>query len=1476
MDANSIIIRLGADITEFSRNMRRASSDLDQFQQANRETFEAFKKVGAAVTAGGVAIAAGFTVAVKAAATYESAFAGVRKTVDASEAEFATLSKGIRNMAKELPAAASDIAQVTEAAGQLGIRKESLLSFTRTMVDLGVATNMSADEAATALARFANITNMSQGDFSKLGSTVVDLGNNFATTESEIVEMSLRLAGAGAQIGMSEADIMGLSAALSSVGIRAEMGGSAISRAMVNMQVATTSGFDKMNEITAKTGLTLRELQLSASNTPKHFTAVAESLGMTKTELNNVIKSGADLKNFAKISGMTGEEFKKAFETDAVGALGAFIDGLGNAEEHGESAINMLQDMGITSVLLRDSLLRAGNANKLFADAIGTANKAWEEDIALTKEAEERYKTFESKLAMFKNVITDVSITIGDALIPILSAMMEKLSGLITWVGNLNPKIIQTGAIFTAAAGALMLIVGPILLLIGFIPAIISGFGAIATVLGISGGAAGLFGATLAAVTGPIGLAVAAIAGITVAGLALANHLKNDAIPEVNRFGEGVSESTKKALGGFFELSDGASQSLSEMYLTSSKVTGEMATDLIGKYSEMNKQILGAMNERHAAQEESMKSFFLNSSVLTDEEEAKILQKQQNSHDLQVLSQELKEKRVKEILESASKEKRSLTQTEKDELNKIQQSMNENAVKYLTKNEVEQKVIMEKMKQSAGDLSAKQAAEVVKNSAKQRDEVVKEAEGQYNDAIAHIIRMRDETGEITADQAKKLIAEATRSRDGVVKQAENMHGDVVKEAKLQAGEHVDSVNWETGEILSKWDVFKGKTKTKFNEIAKGISDGWQKAKEWTSEKVESIRKAAADKFEDLKKSISDKMTDVKKKISEKWDEVMTFFKGIDLLQTGKDIVSGLVKGIGDMFGKVKTKISELANLIPEWARDILGIHSPSRVFIEIGKYIVEGLAGGISDSKRVVIDTMTGLLGVLVATSKSNASEVLAISKKAEKDRLAVQTDFAKKRAELARKTESSAQSALKTSKNKKGQIVTTGANNVYKIRANASAKLTKLNEDEAIKLAKISEKAAADTLKRSNQLSKEQLEAVKTYVADKKSLEELSIVAESEVWRRSIDLFKVGTKERVEAQKAYQASLKTINDEIVKTNDEYAGKMSAISENLRKQEDELTAAYAKSVDDRAKSLVSFASLFDFFEVKIEKTGGDLLDNLKSQVNGFVRWQQEIEELAHKAIDGGLIDELREMGPKALPELIALNSMTDKQLTEYSTLYRKKSELARQQAEKELVGMKADTQKRITELRATANVELEALRKDWVAKIKGVTSATNDEMMTLKKIGRQAAEGLKTGLESMEPALVRTATSIANAVKSAMAGAFDIHSPSRWMRDFIGVNMMTGWIDGMSSMKRDVLSMSANASGWMTPAVPKVAGYQTPVSGAGVGRAVVSGSNVGGSPSAVGITQHIAVHSPTALSPSEVARKTKQASQQLALEWRGR
>lgn len=407
---------------EFSSKMKKAAEETSRFSKQIERTGRDVKKISKAYASTGAALTKGITLplvglavgAGKAAIDFESAFAGVRKTVDATEEQFKMLEKGIILMSTKMPQSAAEIAGVAEAAGQLGIKTENILMFTETMVKLGDTTNMSSTDAATALARLANITGMPQTEFGKLGSTIVALGNNLATTESEIVEMGLRIAGAGNQVGMSEAQIMSFSGALSAVGINAEAGGSSFSKLMVQMQLAS-------------------------------------------------VKGGKDLKNFAKVSGMSAKDFSKLFKEDATKAITAFVGGLGKAESQGKSAIKILDDMGIKEVILRDTLLRAAGSSESFTNSIEIGTKAWEENNALNAEAEQRYKTTASQLEILKNNFINIGISLASEFLPYINAGIEKVKSLIDKFNGLSKEqkdMIIKIALFAATVGPTVFLIG--------------------------------------------------------------------------------------------------------------------------------------------------------------------------------------------------------------------------------------------------------------------------------------------------------------------------------------------------------------------------------------------------------------------------------------------------------------------------------------------------------------------------------------------------------------------------------------------------------------------------------------------------------------------------------------------------------------------------------------------------------------------------------------------------------------------------------------------------------------------------------------------------------------------------------------------------------------------------------------------------------------------------------------------------------
>jgi TP901 family phage tail tape measure protein len=395
---------------------KQQESAFRRMAKSAKDNEQAWRTAGTALTAFGTVTVAALAASAKAAVDWESAFAGVRKTVDDSEAGYAALSGELREMARTLPAAHAEIAGVAEAAGQLGIQRESIAGFTRTMIDLGETTNLSAGEAATALARFANIMGTSQDEFDNIGSAVVDLGNNFATTEREIVEMGLRLAGAGRQAGLTEGEVLGLATALSSVGIEAQAGGTAFSRVLIEMGVAVDTQSDS-------------------------------------------------LRTFAEVSGMAASQFSTAWEEDAGSAIAAFVAGLGEMESSGQSIQPILEELGMTDIRIGDALRRASGAADLFTGAMSSGNAAYAENVALTNEAQQRYATTAAQLQVFKNNVVDASVSLGEAFLPALQGLASYGADAAKWLGALPEPLQKVAAFGGAAAGSASLLAGGFLLL---------------------------------------------------------------------------------------------------------------------------------------------------------------------------------------------------------------------------------------------------------------------------------------------------------------------------------------------------------------------------------------------------------------------------------------------------------------------------------------------------------------------------------------------------------------------------------------------------------------------------------------------------------------------------------------------------------------------------------------------------------------------------------------------------------------------------------------------------------------------------------------------------------------------------------------------------------------------------------------------------------------------------------------------------
>lgn len=492
----------GVDMDDLGQSSTQLTNRIDALKKEQEEVAEgaqtfgnkasqAFSTVHEAIVAAGIATALKevyeyFADCAKASMDFESAMTGVAKTTDLTDDELSAMSDAIKEMSTEIPATTEELAAIAESAGQLGIHKESLLDFTEIMAMLGTSTNMTADEAATSLSRLANITGMSQEDFDRLGATIVDLGNNLATTEKEIVDMSMRIAGAGAQVGMTEAEIMSFSGALSSVGIEAEAGGSAFSTLISNMSLAVQQG-------------------------------------------------GDGLEQFADVAGMSASEFAAAFEEDAAGAIIQFIQGLGNMESEGRSAIAVLDDMGLSDIRMRDALLRAAGASDVFTNALQIGSNAWDENTALVNEASKRYATTQSQLTMMQNAYKNLKVAIGDAYTPAL----QKAYSVGTQVLNAVSQFIKQNPALVNAITAF----------VGVLGLVVAALAAYTVGAKVAAAASAMLTAAIPGVNIIMGVA-AAVAGVTAAIAALATAAANDAVPSVDELtqaAQGMREAMDEA-----------------------------------------------------------------------------------------------------------------------------------------------------------------------------------------------------------------------------------------------------------------------------------------------------------------------------------------------------------------------------------------------------------------------------------------------------------------------------------------------------------------------------------------------------------------------------------------------------------------------------------------------------------------------------------------------------------------------------------------------------------------------------------------------------------------------------------------------------------------------------------------------------------------------------------------------------------------
>lgn len=416
-DAQATVKKATEQYEEYEKGLK-AAERADEAQNL-QNTGKRWKEVGEGIDTvtkplqyAATALAAGGVASAKFAIDFEDSFAGVKKTVDATPEQLAKIKQGIIDLSTTgidgrgaIPQTTTELNELAAAGGQLGISQENIIDFTEVMAQMGSATNLVGEEGAATLARFMNVMGTSQGEIRNIGSAIVDLGNNSATTESEIAEMALRMGKYGSSVRMSAADVLGYSAALSSLGIEAQMGGSAIGRTWLSIETAVASGGE----------------------------------GLTK---------------FAKYSGKSAEEFKEQWNTDSSGAFNGLLKGLQSAE----NLTVALDDLGINNTQDIQAMMALVNGYDLVTESVNRSNTAYQENTALQEEFNAKNETTASKLANTKNNIVEAARSIGETMLPSIkdasTTVADFAKGLSQMDDEQKRAVVNTGAT-VIALGAL-------------------------------------------------------------------------------------------------------------------------------------------------------------------------------------------------------------------------------------------------------------------------------------------------------------------------------------------------------------------------------------------------------------------------------------------------------------------------------------------------------------------------------------------------------------------------------------------------------------------------------------------------------------------------------------------------------------------------------------------------------------------------------------------------------------------------------------------------------------------------------------------------------------------------------------------------------------------------------------------------------------------------------------------------------------
>lgn len=833
----------------------------------------------------------------KAAIDIDSSLTGVRKTVDGTEEQYQQLKQAAIEFSKTNAVSASQILDLQALGAQLGYSIDELDMFSRVASGMDIATDMNAEQAATEMAQFANITHMAHDESENYASAIVNLGNNLATTESSVSSMAQRVAAASYQVGMSQDQILGWSGAMASMGIEAEAGGTAFSTTVATIDAAVATG-------------------------------------------------GDSLEAFAKVAGMSADDFKTSWKNSASDTLIAMLQGVDGAE----NMTVALEEMGVTGIRQTDVLKRLAGNTDLVTKALGLSKQGWEENTALQTEVDNKNRSMSSQLEILKNKVTAVAESVGTPLMNALTEaigaaepLIEKVSDLAEGFANMDEsdqqliiRLAATAAAFgpvTSAAGKLLQGLGNGVVSIGgFVQkagALRSEMGLIHEATSAACGPTLSFGqavstlgkSNLPMVTGALGtfktallgIGVTAAAGVAIAGIAaIVKGLKDWYDHEKNV--EGATTDLERAMG--------SAQTAYDSYAQATGVATDATEDVAKSLGDIKQQA-----------EEAMKSQADLASSMSD---------QWAEYGTNAA-----------MVDAYAKQIEELTGKYDEQGNKIQLTANEQAALKMAVEGFNEATgaSVEIIDAQNGQLNTstdviKANAEAFKEQARAQAamEMYKDL---YKQQITDEMALGDATKTLNDLKQKEKDAWADVGYNGV-----NPYSAQVAEAQKTVDELTGSIESNKNTQDQLLGVISGST-TAFGSLDEALAN--------TGTSMSDFGELTDAQLQALQDNFDGSLSSIVQTCNEQGIEIpQSLAEGINSNSVaaneaaegiGEDVNAGIAKGIEDTKDDVKSPITTVVDGVVDFFKNLFGIHSPSTVMAEIGADVDRGLAQGISETQ---------------------------------------------------------------------------------------------------------------------------------------------------------------------------------------------------------------------------------------------------------------------------------------------------------------------------------------------------------------------------------------------------------------------------------------------------------------------------------------------------------------------------------------------